>query len=192
MKIFFVCVMAAGLTAAGIALGNEENLADNPSFEQPENGTGQNPANWNVFTSKLNTMGISDVVAHTGLQSLKMAAQKIPNAYQGITIEKDVAGGEKYSFSVFLIGDKDDRIGGTAHGMLVIEWKRPDGSEISRTLSKVWQARGISRLRWEQLSIPKAKAPKEATKAIFGIHLSEGKKGGKGCIYVDDVVIERH
>jgi len=183
---FVITACSCGLVLAG------ENLATNPSFEEPENGVGQIPDTWSFFTSKMNTMGLSDEAARTGVQSLKMTAQKAPDQYQGVHIILPVAESETYSFSAHLISNRDDRIGGTAHGMLVIEWKLDDGTEVSRTISDIWEARSLSRLRWEQIAIKKIDVPPGAVEAIFGIHISDGPKGGKGSIFVDDVVIERH
>ena len=46
-------------------------------------------------------------------------------------------------------------------------------------------------MRWEAFTISKAKVPSGATQARFGVHLNDGKQGGKGSVFVDDVVIEK-
>lgn len=194
MKSGFLILLAAALVMPCLpaqAQDESSNLAPNASFEEPDGGIGQTPTGWFPFSSKLNTSTLSDKTARSGKQSLRMAAQKIPDAYQGMNLAMPVAEGERYNFSAFLIGDKEDKAGGTAHGMLVIEWKREDGSEISRTLSKQWKAQSISRLRWEPISLDKATAPKGAVKAVFGIHFCDGPQGGKGAIFVDDMAIEK-
>lgn len=194
MKLGFLILSAAVLAIScppAQAQDESSNLAPNASFEEPDGGIGQTPTGWFPFTSKMNTSTLSDMAARTGKQSLRMSAQKIPDAYQGMNLAIPVTEGEKYDFSAFVIGDKEDKAGGTAHGMLVIEWKREDGSEISRSLSKQWKAQGISRLRWEPISLDKAIAPKGAVKAVFGIHFCDGPQGGKGAIFVDDMMIEK-
>ena len=76
----------------------------------------------------------------------------------------------------------------TATGMLVIEWKSADDKEMSRTLSKMWDP-GLSKLRWEQISINNAEPPKGAVSATFGIHFCDGKSGASGSVFVDDVML---
>lgn len=165
------------------------NLAPNPSFEQPENGAEQPPEGWNVFASKDRKTMLTDKMAASGRQSLKMTAQGIVNAFQGITFHHPVSEGEKYTFEAKYIADKEDRPGGTMDVRLVIEWKREDGSEVSRTMSHPVKAAQISRLRWETMSLKKIPVPKDAVKAVFGIHLCDNDRGGSGTVYVDDVVI---
>ncbi len=185
-------ILCPALILAAYAQQPDSNLTANPSFEEPEGGVGQGPASWMLFTSKINAISLSDRAARTGSQSLKMSAQKLPDAFQGANMFLDVNEEERYSFSAYIIGDREDKIGGSAHGMLVIEWKREDGSEITRTVGPQWEARNLSRLRWEQIQLNKIPVPKGAVKAVFGIHLCDGKQGGKGSIYVDDVIIERN
>lgn len=185
-------LLCPALLISSHAQQEESNLAVNPGFEEPAGGVGQPPTGWMLFTSKMNMMGVSDKAARSGSQSLKMSAQNLPDAFQGANFFTDVNEGERYNFSAFLVSDREDKIGGTAHVMLVIEWKRADGTEVTRTLSSLSHAQNISRLRWEQIQLAKVQVPKGAVKAAFGIHLCEGKKGGKGTVFVDDVLIERN
>lgn len=165
------------------------NLAPNASFELPENGADQQPVGWNVFSSKDRKTTLTDKVAASGRQCLKMTAQGLVNAFQGITFAIPVSEGEKYTFEAKCIADKEDRPGGTMDVRLVIEWKRDDNSEVSRTTSNPVKATQISRLRWETMSLKKIPVPKDAVKAVFGIHLCDNDRGGSGTVYVDDVVI---
>ena len=38
------------------------------------------------------------------------------------------------------------------------------------------------------LEVDKVRAPPKATRAVVGLHLYEGERGGKGSLFVDDVL----
>lgn len=169
------------------------NIAPNFSFEELADASGKKPLGWDVFSNDKNAkIELTDKLAASGRQSLKMTATGVAKGYQGVNFSLPVSEGEKYSFDVQYIGDKDDRPGGTMDLRLVIEWKRMDGSEISRTSSTPIKAPQISRLRWETLSLKKVPVPKDAVNAVFGIHLCDNERPGSGTVYVDDVVILKH
>lgn len=167
------------------------NLAPNPSFELPENGSGQPPSGWTVFASKQKNVALTDTIARSGRQSLAFSAQGMVNAFAGVIFTLPASEGEKFDFEVSYTGDKTNRPDGTLHIMLLIEWKRADGTEIARTMTPPLKAHQISRLRWESMALRKAVAPKDTDKAIFGIHCCDGERGGRGTVYFDDVVILR-
>lgn len=175
---------------AGFAADIPGNLAPNPSFEIPENGAGQLPAGWNPFSSKQLKAALTDKVAATGKQSLMLNPQGVTWGAGGIWLPLPVEEGAKYTFEAKYIADKEDRPSGTIDLRLVIEWKREDGSEISRINQPV-KAHQISRLRWETLSLRKVQPPKGAAKGVFGIHVCDNERSGSGTVYVDDVVILR-
>ena len=185
-------LVCAVLAMPAYAAGKEDkpNLAPNSGFEQPTAPEGASPENWSAFCSKVNGIGISKAAKHGGEQCLKMAAQKAPEAYQGLVLDMPVSPGDVYTFSAYVTNNKDDQLGGTAQGSLVIEWINASNKEVARTTSTSWD-RNISRIRWEAVSISKVKVPEGAAVARFGIHLNDGKSGGKGSVFIDDVVIEK-
>jgi len=167
---------------------NNGNLIPNAGFEQAIAGEGSVPAEWVPFTSKNVILGTTSAVKRNGAQSLKMSAQKIPNTFQGVNYTAPVNAGSKYTFSTYVMNDKNDPLKGTANGMLVIEWKSADNKEMSRILSKLWDP-SLSRMRWEPFSINNAEPPKGAVSATFGIHFSDGKDVSSGSVFIDDVLL---
>jgi hypothetical protein len=167
------------------------NLIGNPGFEEPViSQAGVAPgAPWNLFSNKLTLMELTRTIKRSGEQSLKITSQKIPNAYQGFNQTVPVKTGEKYTFSAYMINNKEDPLSGTTHAQLVIEWVNEQGKEISRDYSQVITS-SLSKMRWELITLRKKAAPGGAVSARFGIHLSEGEKGGKGSIFVDDVFLQ--
>ncbi|OQW96497.1 MAG: hypothetical protein BWK77_04430 [Verrucomicrobia bacterium A1] len=181
------------LLAAGVASAEEtntSNLAPNPSFEAPEGPAPEAPDGWSYFVSKVKSISLSRDGRHSGEQCLQLSAQKVAGSSQGILLELPVEPKERYTFSVFLTNNRDDLLGGSASGELVIEWKNAEGKEVARSVSRPWTP-GLSRLRWEPFSISKIKVPTGATRAVFGIHLNDGDGAAKGSVFVDDVLIER-
>ncbi|HBA85041.1 MAG TPA: hypothetical protein DCZ95_13190 [Verrucomicrobia bacterium] len=168
------------------------NLIGNAGFEEPANAQeGVSPgAPWQTFSSKLNLLELTRSNKRTGEQSLKMTSQKLPNAYQGINQAIPVEGGKKYTFSIYAINNKQDPLGGTTHAQLVIEWVDDKGKEISRDYSAPVGS-SLTKMRWETIALRKKAAPNGAVSARFGIHFSEGEKGGKGSIFVDDVLLQQ-
>lgn len=165
----------------------DSNLIANAGFEQTV-AEGGVPAEWVPFTSKNVAIETTGAVKRNGAQSLKISAQKIPNAFQGVNYTIPVTAGSRYTFSAYVMNDKSDPLKDTVHGMLVIEWKSADNKEMSRTLSKLWEP-SLSRMRWELFSINNAEPPKGAVSATFGIHFCEGKEVSSGSILIDDVML---
>jgi hypothetical protein len=193
MKTFWITILLLGMLPtlyASAAGADDRNMAPNPSFESPPaiQGTAV-PDGWSFFTTQVNGATLSRQTKHSGEQSLRLATQKIPKMFQGLTFSRAVSGEKKYVFSVYTISDKTDPFGGSAYMSLIIEWKRADGTEISRSISKIVDA-GLSRLRWEIVALDGVVAPKGAVQAVFGIHLNDGPTGGKGAVLIDDVRIE--
>jgi hypothetical protein len=189
----FTCAVIWAATARSESPQAQEkvNVAPNGGFEEPAGSVGAMPSEpWSFFTTKANGFGITRDNKRSGEQCLKISAQKAAGAFQGLILDLPVAEGEKYTFSAYITNDREDPIGGSASGQLVIEWKGPTGKEVARSASTPWTA-GLSRMRWDQVTIGKTKVPDGAVRGVFGIHLNEGTDGGKGSMYVDDVVIEK-
>ncbi len=193
-KLLLVSALILFAVGSGDILAQESapaNLAANPGFEEPADAQeGLMPAGWEFFTSKISQMGITREIKRSGQQAMKLRAQKVPGAYQGVFQKIPVTPKEKYTFAVNVISDKSDPLGGTAHGQLVIEWYNAQGKEISREYCTPWNI-NLSKLRWEPIALRKKVAPAGATTASFGIHFSEGERGGEGAFIVDDIVIEK-
>lgn len=165
-----------------------QNLIENGGFEQSISEESDLPAVWVPFSSKSTLLGITTAAAYSGEKSLKLSAQEVPNSFQGVNFIMPVTAGSRYTFSGYVINDKKNPLKGNASGMLVIEWKDPNGKEIARTLSKLWNS-SLSRLRWERFSIDNMEPPKSAVSAVFGIHYCEGKDGAKGSFFIDEVTL---
>jgi hypothetical protein len=196
MKRYLTGVLLVCMFSVGPAKAEEKpagtNLAPNPGFEQPESPEGASPEGWTTFSSKINGIGVSKAAKHSGEQCMKMEAQKVPANYQGLvpSLDVPVLPGDIYTFSAYITNNNDDPLGGTAQGTLIIEWIDANKKEVARITSAPWD-RNISRMRWEAVSISKAKVPNGATLARFGIHLNDGMSGGKGSVFIDDVTIEK-
>ena len=194
MKQLFNGALLIYMALAGPAWSEDKpgkpNLAPNPGFEQPSSPEGASPENWNAFSSKINKIGVSRTARHGGEQCVKMAAQGLPEAYQGLVLDMPVSPGDVYTFSAYVTNNKDDQLGGSAQGSLVIEWINASNKEVGRSTCTPWD-RNVSRMRWEAFAITKAKVPDGASLARFGIHLNDGRSGGKGSVFIDDVVIEK-
>ncbi|OQW96499.1 MAG: hypothetical protein BWK77_04440 [Verrucomicrobia bacterium A1] len=162
-----------------------DNIATNGSFEEPAGQEGAPPAGWIFFSNKLIKMGTSRETMRSGGQCLRFEAQGVPDAFQGCTLSVPVDPARKYTFSAYLANSKSQPLGGTDHGFLVVEWCAADGKELTRTLSKMYDP-SLSRIRWEQFVLSNLTPPSGAATAVVGIHLSEGKSGATGCLYVDD------
>jgi hypothetical protein len=191
MKLRIESVVAVLLLCAWTSPAQDtkdKNLIANGGFEQSVAEEGSVPAEWVPFTSKNVIIGTTSAVKRNGAQSLKISAQKIPNAFQGVNCIIPVTAGSRYTFSAYFMNDKGNPLKDTASGMLVIEWKSADNKEMSRTLSKLWDS-SLSKMRWEQFSISNAEPPKGAVSATFGIHFCEGKEGANGSVFVDDVML---
>lgn len=192
MKASGIASLLAVLLCAGAGAAEEKpNLAPNPGFESPAVAENVLPEGWNLFTSKSVLMNLSTDQKRSGEQALKMTAQGVPEGFQGCHFPLDVSPGEKYTLAASLMSSKEDPIGGSAFVILVIEWKTDADKEIARTVGRQIPATQISRMRWEQFAEQDAVAPPGAVKGVFGVHLCEGKPGGKGSLFVDDVSVTR-
>jgi hypothetical protein len=166
-----------------------ENLAPNAGFEKPQRA-GVLPDGWQSFSSKNAHIGIVAEPSRNGRQSVKLKTQQRGKSYQGLHTSLPVSPGEKYSFSLFALNDRNDPLKGCARAQLVIEWKGPTENEISRISSPNWN-RNLSRMRWTHFSLEDQEVPEGAVKAVFGVHLIEDEPDGAGAFLIDDVEITR-
>lgn len=191
LGVVFTCAVFGAMTALAEDPQEKVNIAPNGGFEEPAGAIGAMPPDpWAFFTTKANGFAITRDNKRSGEQSLKVSAQKAAGTFQGLILDLPVTAGDKYTFSAYVTSDREDALGGSASGQLVIEWKGPTGKEVARSASTPWSA-GLSRMRWEQVTVSKAKVPEGAVRGVFGIHLNDGTEGGKGSMFVDDVVIEK-
>ena len=185
-SIVLASVLFAGLAAEPLLAQTSSNLIENAGFELPPGPSDAHPDLWTYFSSKNENMGIARKIKRSGQQSLRLSGQGQTNGFEGATQTHAVQPDRRYTFSAYFANDRNDPMGGTARGFLVIEWRTADGADITRTLSDMCDS-SLSRLRWQQYAITNATPPADAAIGIFGIHLSEGSEGAKGSLLVDDV-----
>ena len=107
-----------------------------------------------------------------------------------LTQRLDVVAGGKYTFSAGVINDENEPLKGTTYLQLCIEWLNEEGRELARNFTRP-QGQTFSKSRWVRVAVDKTKAPPKAVRAVVGIHMFEGERGGKGSLLIDDVVFER-
>ena len=190
MKYPVVMLCAALLLAAGTSPAQETaNRAPNPGFEDPA-ATGENlmPAGWNFFSSRINGISVTTESPRNGAQCARINTQNAPNAFQGLITELPVSGGEKYTFSVYVMNSRATPLKGTALLQLVVEWRDGQNREVARIAGAPLDST-LSKIRWTQLALSGIAAPENATRAVFGIHLHDGPRGSEGTVLLDDAVI---
>jgi hypothetical protein len=173
---------------AGPAIAQPEastNLLANPGFEESPRNDPAPPVGWERYsTAKVGSSVTGD--AHLGgQQCLKLSSQGVPRAFQGLIQRIAVVSGEKYTFAASVMNDERDPLKGMAYLQLCVEWQNAEGREVSRHFTPP-QGQTVSKTRWTLLEVRKVKAPPGAVRAVVGIHLYEGERGGKGCLFVDD------
>jgi len=156
-------------------------------FEAPVGDPGQLPETWELFTSKLPSIGTDPSQRRTGLQCAKFEAQRIKDAHAGLFVKFPVDPRKKYIFSAHVMNAPLSPLARGTTGRIGIEWHDRNGREINRESSDEWDAK-LSRNRWEYYQI-KTDPPPTAADAHFVIYISDGEKGD-GAFLVDDVVIE--
>jgi len=165
-----------------------DNLIVNGDFEGAQEPEGK-PAGWIWFSSDKLSFELSDQIAHSGTQSLKLNAQLINNGQVGLFQTFPVEAGDKYIFSAYVINSHEDKMKGGFWGSLDIEWFDDEEHEISRQSGTSWN-RNLTKLRWKQIET-KVKVPKGATEAKFVIRLMDGSPHGKGACFIDDIVVQK-
>ncbi len=168
------------------------NLLKNPGFEEPTNGAGALPAQWEYRSSAGQQSGVTSDCRKTGEQSLEMKTHGTPGGFQAIVQTVAVEAGGRYSFSAAVRNSSDDPFRGRdmsgAYGQLVVQWVDNSTQEVGRVWSSTWDHL-LSRLRWVSITLKRATAPARAVNAVVGIHLYEGPVGALGSFNVDDVTM---
>jgi hypothetical protein len=161
----------------------------NPGFETPSitdgAAAGSRPGMWYYFASEEEfTSGITDAKKKSGLQGLRFKAQKTPNTYHGFAQKIRVTPGRHYAFSVYVMLDPSDLIAGGGYGQISLEWKKADGSEISRVHGPAW-ASDLGTGRWEKFLV-EGDAPADAASVAVVIMFYAQSAAGSGSFFVDD------
>ena len=169
----------------------EPILLTNASFEEGEFFPGTMFPGWHGYSTDKSLFALTGEAKKTGERCAKFAAQQSGSQFQGLTQSMVIDSSQKYTFSVYVISCAASPLKGTAHGQLVVEWLGSDGSEIDRVWTESW-GQSLSRKQWKQFRIKKITPPKDAVQAIVGVHLFEGKSGGTGAVYVDDITAVAH
>ena len=76
----------------------------------------------------------------------------------------------------------------TLWGQLVVEWVDGRGKELGRIYGDPW-GHNLSGLRWTHMALTGLEPPEGTEEAVFGIHLSDRKPGGRGAFLLDDVAV---
>jgi hypothetical protein len=188
MRRGFVAAMLVACMAQGAgAQALTANLVFNAGFEQVGAVTNR-AAKWDSFSSGGVTPMVKIGAAKSGTNSLVLMAQGKAKSYQGVTQILEVQPGERYDMTAFVHKVNENPLKGAAYGQLVIEWLDVEGKEIERIWGPAW-GRNLSRLRWEKVTIERAQAPPLAVRAVFGVHLYDGKNPSSGAVLVDDVQV---
>jgi hypothetical protein len=164
------------------------NLAVNGGFERPAGQRDIMPEDWFSFASDSLRIFVTDEIARSGRQALKMEAQGKAEAYMGIIARFPVKAGRSYAMEAYFRRNRDNSLGGTARVQIVIEWLDADGNELKRDESRTF-GQNLSAMRWERRTLMGKTAPPGATEAVFGIHLNDGDDGGRGSLFIDDCAI---
>ena len=191
MKVSLIIVTSMIAGSAIVQAGVSTNLLSNPSFEESDLGAPGMPSGWECISTTTKLGASITAAAHQGgSQCLRLASQGVPRACQMLTQRLDVVGSGKYTLSAGVINDESDPLKGTTYLQLCIEWLNEEGRELSRNFTHP-QGQTFSKSRWTSVALGKVKAPSKAVRAVVGIHLFEGERGGKGSLLIDDVVFER-
>ncbi|MBN1269200.1 MAG: hypothetical protein JXB04_06395 [Kiritimatiellae bacterium] len=167
----------------------DANLLPNPGFEAPAGTEGEMPDGWDFFcTADKPRIGITAADKYRGSQCARLAVREVKDAAQGIFVEMPVEEKSRFTYEAYVRSDPAAPLGGSAEGMLVIEWLDAGGREVGRAASKPLD-RNLSRLRWTRVSLKRERVPDGARKARFGVHIADGNRDGKGAFLVDDVLL---
>ncbi len=187
MKVVCQTLLVWLLLSAAILADAGENLSSNPGFEDASGAAGDIPDGWVWFASEDQSVGIDEEISRSGSRSVKISAQRARDAQGGIFQELTVDPLREYTFAAYVLNDEAGPLGQWSSGMIGIEWKKADDSDISRVKSEAWNWQ-LSGRRWERYFV-KAKAPSRAAKARFVIYLYDGPLPSTGSFFVDDVEV---
>lgn len=189
--IAVICASALSLCAWSVCAADEpeaDAALANSSFEGGDQVEGQLPPPWGYYSTHKPSVSVTTKIGRSGSQAAEMNAQGIAQGGQGLIQRIPVSPNEVYTFTAYVRSNPDAPLGGSAWVQLVIEWLDAAGRELTRTWGQP-QDKMMSRLRWSEMTIANVKPPPRAVKAVFGVHLYEGDKGGKGSVLVDDVAL---
>lgn len=183
VKRFFILSIAVFLTVPVVASA-AQNLLPNASFEEPQGGIGEDPADWWSWNSEYN--GITTDAKKTGKQGIYFNSYSKADEHGGIiTTYKDVKPGKAYTFSCYVINSITDPMIGGAFGQLSIEWRSGD-KEIARDWGPTYGAAlSSSECNLETMT---STAPTDADSCNFVIQFFN--KDGQGSYYADDASVE--
>ncbi len=167
---------------------DEEVPVANAGFEEGEVFPGTMFPGWNVYSTDKTMMALTGESQRTGEYSAKFVTQNTGSQFQGMTQRVPIDASQKYTISVYAKSCVSAPLKGTAYGQLVVEWLGADGGEISRVWSDKWN-QSLVRKQWKRFSIKKVTPPDGTVAANVGVHLFEGKSGGRGAFYIDDVSV---
>jgi hypothetical protein len=182
-KAGFIVVIMAWMTGYCVsAVPPAGNLLINADFDEAD---GNAPRNWEYFTNLKPALSMTNVM---NTQCIQLQSQEKPGAFQGIIQRVAVQSGEKYAVSASIKNSREQPLGGSAFGQIVVEWMDEKNREVGRTWSDQCGS-SVSKIRWDQVVISKVAAPKEAVAARIGFHLYDGDRGGKGALLVDNIAL---
>lgn len=176
------------LPALVVQANGQDNVAANAGFEE-DPAEGHPVPGWHVFSTRHIRMAPAPGGFEPGVRALRISAQEVPGELQGLLQSVRVEEGDAWSFSASIRNDRDDPLGGSAYGLLMIEWKDAEGRIVKKVRSTPWSVT-LSKTRWEMFSIRNVRAPRGAEEANFVLHFGEGDRGARGSLLVDDVRIE--
>ena len=185
MLLITAWVVVFGVARAGAQELATANLLANPSFEDAPGDPKEPPYKWEYYSSSKRGLTVTSEQHGQGEKCIYMKAQEIANQYQGIIQNIEVGAGQTYTMCASVINDKVHPLGGTVKVQMMVEWRNQAGREISRSAAPLMDYT-LSRLRWESPCLRKVVAPEGAVRGIFGLHLLDGDKGGKGGLFIDD------
>lgn len=180
-----IWIFVLGVMTAAAQEMMTANLLENTSFEDVPGDPKEPPYKWEYYSSSKRTLAVTSEQHGQGEKCVYMKAQELANQYQGIIQNIEVGAGQTYTLCVSVINDKTHPLGGSAKLQLMVEWRNQAGREISRSAGP-YMDYTLSRMRWESPCLRKIIAPEGAVRAVFGLHLLDGDKGGKGGVFVDD------
>lgn len=183
LSVFLMLLMVAG----GYAGTTATNLAINPGFED-EPGESGDPPGWVRFTTATQAVFVSSGRVRSGTKCLEARAQGVVRTYSGAFQTLPIVPGGLYTFTVHVLKNPSNPLSGGAEGRILIEWQTNEGVEVGRIEGKPW-SRLLSLVRWQEVAICRARAPMDAERANFCIHMSEGNEAGGGAYLLDDVTI---
>jgi hypothetical protein len=187
MKKILMALAMAGTVLPSLA-ADSINLVTNPGFEASEPGQPDRPQGWGVFTESQIPGGaeLSTEKAQEGKQSLKMFVPPTQNFFIGAGQEPVVSEGDKIKATAHVL---DGGLTGSTEVKIGLEWKRIDGTEISRRESQPLKAEMLSKTDWTPMEVDGIAPPGAVRVGIVITFLPQASTVGH--VYVDNVVVRK-